>query len=128
MRDYTERDIVRVRVSTVIKAIEKNGYVHYRGGWFQERYGPGFNRHIVGACILGQGALNLGITSGSMREAMKTIEDRFDDEVITMNDIKKMPYERMVEIIKEKAIKNKAMNKLVTVYKEHYLPVRKINE
>lgn len=61
--------LIEVDVEDVYKAIEKNGYVHLRGIWH------GSN----GACVLGQGALNLNVV-GPMGGFEGIYPDTYDDE------------------------------------------------
>jgi len=51
-------DIKEVTVKEVFEAIKKNGFDHIRSNWIITSDGK-----PVGACVLGQGALNLGVAA-----------------------------------------------------------------
>lgn len=48
--------IKKVKVKEIVEAARKNGYEHHRGGWYKYE-----GSKLVGACILGQVALNLRV-------------------------------------------------------------------
>lgn len=43
-------------IKALFEALEKNGFEHLRGAWFRSNY----DSVIVGGCVLGQAAINLG--------------------------------------------------------------------
>lgn len=51
-------ELKTVKVSEVIDAVKQNGFEHLRGEWIHSVGGK-----ITGGCVLGQGAVNLGILS-----------------------------------------------------------------
>lgn len=57
----SEITIKEFTVQQVIDAIEKDGLEHLRGKWFVYT----FDNKLTGACVLGQGAANLGVITES---------------------------------------------------------------
>jgi len=63
------KGVITVTYAEIRDAIIKNGFEHIRGSWFTYGYG----NIVVGACVLGQGARNLGVYSNSVDEALNEI-------------------------------------------------------
>lgn len=69
-------DTIEVTVRQVFNALKKNGFEHLRGSWFmfKDEDGEQFeDMHdatkrtvVIGGCILGQGAINLGSDSDTL--------------------------------------------------------------
>src|SRR6185295_3145145 len=47
-------------VKAVFDALNKNGFEHLRGSWFREEEDSTGKIVVVGGCVLGQSAINLG--------------------------------------------------------------------
>lgn len=82
-----------MKVSQVIDAIEQNGYKQIRGSyitWEDSLYSPRDKDHVVGACALGQAALNLGIgftdIEGALNEVYLGSAGNLDEYIIELND------------------------------------------
>ena len=50
---------ITVTVKQVFEALEKNGFEHIRGSWF--KFSETNSNLVVGGCVLGQAAINLGV-------------------------------------------------------------------
>ena len=98
-----------VTTEQIIKAMEDNGYTHTRGSWFATHYDSRGKPVIVGACIMGQAALNLGIEEVDvltiLNNAIAFDETRLTARglgniIMSMNDQIKAPYSKMLNKVK----------------------------
>jgi len=56
-----EASLTKLTVREVYEALKENGFTHLRGEWLLQDYSSKAKGKIVGACILGQAALNLNL-------------------------------------------------------------------
>jgi hypothetical protein len=65
---------IEVTVDQIIEAVEQNGFIHCRNGWFKKEYNADYGeRPINEACIMGQVAINLGVTSDSLESGLNKL-------------------------------------------------------
>lgn len=117
-----------VKVSEILEAIEKNGYKHVRGQWFHSDM---TNEGIItkGACIMGQAAINLGISPDFYRE-LDAVTGGLGSKMIDYNDSplesgRYRKYSELKEIARNKF--RPYLNEIITVEDSKYNAVRKEN-
>jgi hypothetical protein len=109
----------KVRISQVVKAIEENGYEHNKTGWFDQPVVDNLFP-IRAACVFGQGALNLGVSSDKLAMELNVTVPRLYSDVSRMNDSGNYTYKQLVKAIRERVTRANAWNKTITVPEEHY--------
>lgn len=86
-----------ITIEEVLDAMEANNIPLKRGGWFDG------NREtkIGAACILGQTAINLGITESSLTQLLDLAVKHSYNTIIRWNDSDRLEYEVMVRRARE---------------------------
>lgn len=81
--EFSTDEVITVTAEEILEAVKLNGLTLRRGGWFgkegttvpyKDSGSPINIRVTTSACILGQGAINLGITGESLARALNDIE------------------------------------------------------
>lgn len=86
-----------ISVQDVLDAIEQDNVPLHRGGWFS-----GSPDSLVGeACILGQAAVNLGVTTASIQNVLDKAKTGTSARIISMNDTDYANYAYMVSKARE---------------------------
>jgi len=88
-------------IQDFLDAIEANHIPHKRGAWFARVNGDA-NSRIGAACVLGQAAINLGVSSTSLQTALNKVVRGAAGDLIYENDSLKYPYPLLVKRAKEK--------------------------
>ncbi len=82
----------RITGRDIIEAIRQNGYEHIRGEWFWNRDKRGRFSPITKACVMGQAAINLGVSTQALESAFyKPVT-----QMISLNDRTNLSYEELV--------------------------------
>jgi len=117
----------KVTVAEVLEAIEKNGYKHIRGQWWGTEWNDG-PAVITSACVMGQAALNLGVSNSDLESKLNAAADGLASTMINYND-DELPsgrhrkYSELKEIARNKFRPH--LHKMIEVETAEYNAVRK---
>lgn len=94
----------KVTLADIIDAIEKNGYTQIIGEFI--RYDPDDGKTVIGACALGQAALNLDVHPDKLFKAIRyDASDRvvgFTNTIFNMNDFQRLPLPLIAPVLRRK--------------------------
>lgn len=93
-------DIVYYTIRQLLEAIRLNGYRKANGSFITTRKRN--RKEIYAACAIGQGALNLGITTGAFIQLLNRAGIR-QETIYTLNDVEKLSIRQVVKILEENA-------------------------
>lgn len=99
-----------MKVVEIIDAIEQNGYKQIRGNYIKFVEGVLGNErgkeNVLGACAIGQAALNLNVQWSSLEDALENIMIRQDMDlaatIIELNDSFGLSCQKIAKEIREK--------------------------
>lgn len=92
-----------ITVADILEAMEANNIPHQRGAWFKNKAGNSVNEaedKIGSACILGQTAINLGVSTNDLQRAIDQAIPGFSATIISWNDHQHLSYSQMVTLTK----------------------------
>jgi hypothetical protein len=114
---YETREIT---IDDVLDAIEKNGLEQTFGSFFKtegEDYvnNPPKSGKIIGACALGQAALNLGVNNFSLTDTLNLAlpNTRLGQRIIKMNDHKKRSFAHIANYYRTRLSKKDRSTKIL---------------
>lgn len=118
----TRADIEYIPVSEFLKALEKNGYEHIRFNFVlttkKPRFLGLFSQDKLGACAIGQAALNLNAYPYPLVEALDKYTAYSGSRIMNMNDSEGLPYKKIVKRAKE----------VLSAYNQKTIPIIKKKE
>lgn len=89
--------MAQVTLATVARAIRKNGWKQVTGEFIKKENGK-----VVGACALGQAALNLGVEGNDLLEALNDFdENELGAQIIEWNDTNKWTLAQIADRIEK---------------------------
>jgi hypothetical protein len=94
----------KISVADVIKAAEENGFVFFKG-WHDSKYDAKEKKQVISkACVLGQAAINLGISGPSLRTALDNIAADWTtpgSDIMKYNDNAATSYRQALAFLKK---------------------------